>query len=109
MNGSRNKGGSWIKCCVELNRNIWYIFQEHDTRTIYAAISRNVTSRHEATALGIHLGIHPDDVTYCITNHDVMYATYRFLWLGRGQLWTCEKVAENHRSIEDTWKEHHNH
>ena len=48
MNGSRNKGGSWIKCSVELNRNIWYIFQEHE--------------KHEPTTLGIQSGIHPGDI-----------------------------------------------
>ena len=81
MNGSRHKGGVWIKCSVELNRNIWHIFQDIDIHTIYLEISNKVTSRDEAIMLGIQLGIHPDDVDYNVTrhDHDVRNAAYKFL------------------------------
>ena len=79
MNGSRNKNGTWIMWSVELNRNIWYIFQEHDTNRIYLAIARKMRSSHDAVTLGIHLGINRHDVMYYSTNHDVRDAAYKFL------------------------------
>ena len=38
-----------------------------------------MTSQHEATTLGIHLGIKRHDVTYYVTNYDVRDAAYKFL------------------------------
>ena len=97
MNWSRNKGGAWIKCSVELNRNIWHIFQEIDIHKLYLMISRKLTSRHEAATLGIHLGISRDNVTYYVLNHDVRDATYRFLRWAKDN---CRPVEMWQRIIE---------
>ena len=41
-----------------------------------------MTTQHEARCLGIHLGCHPDDVSYVVNNYDVREAAYRFLsWM----------------------------
>ena len=55
-------------------------FQENKIQKVYLAISKKVTSQHEALTLGIHLGINHDDVKYRVTNYDVRDAAYRFLY-----------------------------
>ena len=58
---------------------------------MYLAISRVVTSLHEATTLGIHLGIKQHDVTYYVTNYDIRDAAYRFLCWAEDNYTSAEK------------------
>ena len=85
-------------------------FQENKIQKVYLAISKKVTSRHEATSLGIHLGINHDDVTYYVNNYDVRDATYKFLcWAednyGSVEKWEkiieCLKVLEKIKTIKE--------
>ena len=52
-----------------------------------------MTTRHEATTLGITLGCHPDDVMYYVDKLDVRDAAYRFLY------WTEDKYL-----AEEKWE-----
>ena len=54
-----------------------------------------MTSKHEATRLGILLGVDPGDVTD-VTNHDVRDAAYRFLCWAEDN---CEPVEKWQRII----------
>ena len=66
-------------------------------------ISKKVTSRHDATTLGIHLGINHDDVKYHVTNYDVRDAAYRFLcWADEnyGPVERWEKIIEALEALE---------
>ena len=49
---------------------------------LYLTVSKKMRTQHEAHCLGIHLGCHPDDVSYVVSNYDVREAAYRFLsWM----------------------------
>ena len=50
-----------------------------------------MTSRIEATTLGIHLGIKRHDVTYYVTNHDVRDAAFKFLYWAEDNYNAVEK------------------
>ena len=80
-----------------------FFFKENDIQKIFLAISKKMTSRHEATALGIHLGINHDDVTYHVTNYDVRDAAYTFLcWAGEnyGPAEKWEKITEALKALD---------
>ena len=95
MNGRRNKGGSYIKCSVELNWNFWYLFQKDEN--IYLAISKKVTTKDEATCLGIWLGIGHGDIEYYFHNYDVRDAAYCLLCRAEDK---CGPVEKWQRIIE---------
>ena len=70
---------------------------------IYLTIARKVTTIHEATTMGIILGIKPDDVTYYVNKYDVRHAAYRFLsWTedNCGPVEKWEKIIEALRVLE---------
>ena len=75
--------------------NNYYLhhLQKRLNHTIYLAISRKVTTRHDATTPGITLGCHPDDIMYYIDKLDVRDAAYRFLY------W-----AEDKHPVEEKWQ-----
>ena len=69
----------------------WTYFQETEVQKLYLEISRVMTSPHEVTTLGIHLGIKRHDVTYYVTNYDVRVAAYRFLCWAEDNYTSAEK------------------
>ena len=66
----------------EKHEDLPIFFQTKYDHELYLNVSRKVTTQHDARCLGIHLGCHPDDVSYVVNNYDVREAAYRFLsWM----------------------------